>query len=148
MAGKKQKDSSCGYTFTSLEKIDKEFQWYKEYNWYSDISIEDVASKYLKTIGLVKVRCMLEVFGVPKLVLWCKNNLYGSKRIIQVGDNTNLPISLSQLVFQKVTRLSNPNKELKLPKAYDFITNHGAPKRLLPYFIDSLSRVKSNYFSV
>ena len=43
-------------------------------------------------------------------------------------------------------RLPKPNKELKILEADDFITNHGGTKRLLTYFPDSLSGVKSNAF--
>ena len=108
--------------------------------------IVSTASKHLKTIGLMKVGCMPKVFGLSELVLWCENNFNALKRTIQVGDNTILPISLSPIVFQKMLRLPEPNKELKIPKADDFITNHGARKRLLPHFTDSLSGVKSISF--
>ena len=48
----------------SPAKIDKEFHWSKAYSWYSNLLAEDIASKHLRTIGLVKAECMLEVFGV------------------------------------------------------------------------------------
>ena len=78
--------------------------------------------------------------------MWCAKHFEDSKIIIQVGDNTISPISLNLLVFQKMLRLPKPNKELKLLEADDFITNHGGPKILLPYFTFSLSRMKSNAF--
>lgn len=43
-------------------------------------------------------------------------------------------------------RLPKPNKELKLPKAYAFITNHGDSNRLLTCFTNSLSWVKTNAY--
>ena len=43
-------------------------------------------------------------------------------------------------------RLPKPNKELKFPKEDPFITNNGGPKIFLTYFIDSLSRVKTNAY--
>lgn len=56
------------------------------------------------------------------------------------------PISLSPIVFQKVMRLLKPNKELKLLEEDVFITKYVIPKILLTYFIDSLSRVKTNAY--
>ena len=70
MVAKKKKESFCGDTFNSLEKIDKVFHRSKAYSWYSNLPIEDISSKNLKDIGLVKSRCMLEAFGVQKLVSW------------------------------------------------------------------------------
>lgn len=87
-----------------------------------------------------------QFFCVPKLVSWCAKIFDTSKITIQVGGNTILSISLMLLVFLKMPRFPNPNKDLKLPKADDFVTNHGCPKRLLPYFTLSLFGLKSNSF--
>ena len=56
--GKKKKESFCGDTFNSLEKIDTKFKWSKAYSWCLDLPSEDATSKHLKTIGLVKSGCM------------------------------------------------------------------------------------------
>ena len=146
MAGKKKKDTFHGDTFNSLEKIDKEFHWCKEYSWYLDLPVEDTSSKHLRYIGLVKVECMLEVFGVPELVLWCPKCFDATKRIICVGDSSVLPISLIPIVFQKRMKFPNPNKELKLLEADDSISNHGGPKILLTDFKYSLFGVKTNAY--
>lgn len=129
MVGKKKKYSLCGYTFNSLEKTDKEFHYTKAYKWYLDLCGEDIAFRHLRTIGLVKVGCMLSVFGVPNLALWCAKCFNASRRKMKVGDNIFSPISLSPLTFQKMLRLLEPNKELKLLEVNDFLTNHDGPKR-------------------
>lgn len=108
--------------------------------------LKDIASNHLKEIGLIKEGCMPEVFGVWEVVSWCSKRFDASNRIIQVGDNIVSPINLIPLVFQKMLILPKPNKELKLHKLDNFITNCGGPKRLLTYLIDSLSRVKTNAF--
>jgi len=41
-------------------------------------------------------------------------------------------------------KLPEHNREFKIIEANDLIENHSAPKRLLPYFIDSLFGVKTN----
>ena len=115
MAGKKKKESFCGHTFKYLENKDKDFCWSKAYSWYSDLPAEDTTSKHLKTIRLVKVGCIQEIFGVLELVLWCAKHFNASKRTIQVGENTIPPKILSPPFFQKMLRLPKPNKELKLP---------------------------------
>ena len=89
---------------------------------------------------------MKEVLGVLDFVLWCAKCFDSSRRKIPVGDSTIQPISLNPLAFQRMLRLLEPNKELKLLEADDFITNHGVLKRLLPYFTYSLSRLKFNAF--
>lgn len=94
----------------------------------------------------MKDGCMPEAFGVLEFVLWCAKFSDASKRTIQVDDNTHHPISLSPLVFWKMLRLLEPNKELKLPEVDDFVTNYGGPKILLPYFVDSLFGLKLNSF--
>jgi hypothetical protein len=43
-------------------------------------------------------------------------------------------------------RLPNPNREFNIDEAYDFIANHGDPKRLFPHFIDSLAGLKIGVF--
>ena len=112
--------------FNYLTKTDKEFHWTKAYSWYSDLRVKDIASRHLRTIGLVKVECMPKVFGVPKLASWCAKNFV--------------------LAFHKMLRFPKPNKELKLPKVDDFITNHGVRQRLLPHLTDSFFGVMSNSF--
>lgn len=41
MVGKKKKDPFCRDTLNTLAKIDKEIHWFREYNWYSNICVED-----------------------------------------------------------------------------------------------------------
>lgn len=82
---------------------------------------------------------MPKFFGVPEFMLWCSKCFNQSKRIIQVRHSAIHPVSLNPLVFHRMLRLPNPNKELKLSKVDDFITNNGGPKRLLTYFTDSFS---------
>lgn len=130
----------------SLAKTDKEFHCSREYNWYSDLRAKNISSKYLRDTRLVKDGCVPKVFGVPKFVLWCLKHFNHSRRLIQVGDNTIQPIIQNPLVFQRMLRLPKPNKELNLVEVDDFITNHGILKRLLPYFTDSLSRLRMNSF--
>jgi hypothetical protein len=89
---------------------------------------------------------MPEVFGVPELVSWSSKHFDMNKRVIHVGDNIVLLISLSPLIFQKMMKLAKPNKEPKLAEADKFIANHGGPKILLTYFIDSLFGVRTNAF--
>ena len=43
-------------------------------------------------------------------------------------------------------RLPKPNKEFKPPKVDSFITNNDGPKIFLTYFVDSLSRMKTNAY--
>ena len=99
MAGKKKKKLFCGDMFNSLENTDKEFHWSKAYSGYSNLPVDDTSSKHLRSIGLVKARCMPKHFSVPKLVLLCSKCLNSTNRIIHVGDNTVPPISLSPVVF-------------------------------------------------
>ena len=74
----------------------------------------------------------------------CAKHFDASRRTILVGDNTIPPINLNPLMFQRMLRLPETNKELKLHEENDYLTNHGGPKRLLPYFINLLSRLKLN----
>ena len=102
MTRKKKKESFCGDMFISLVKNNKYFHWFKAYYWYSDLLVEDISSKHLTTVRLVKAGCMPEVFGVPKLVSWCSKCFDATKRIICVGGSTMPPINLIPLVFQKM----------------------------------------------
>ena len=122
MVGKRKKEPLCGDTFNSLAKIDKEFHWSKAYSWYSNSSADDKYSNHLKTTSLVKARCMLEIFNVPKLALRCSKNFDATKRLICLGESTMPPIILSLIIFQKMLRLSKPNKKLKLIAANLFIS--------------------------
>ena len=79
-------------------------------------------------------------------MLWCSKFFNASRRIIQVGDNTIHPISLNPLVLQRMLRLLEPSKEFTIVEVDDFIKNHGGPKRLLPYFINSFYGLKTNSF--
>ena len=146
MVGKKKKYPFCRDMLNSLEKIDKQFLLSRAYHWYSDLHANDVSSKFLRTTGLVNVGCMPEVFGVPEIMLWCSKHFDASRGVNQVGNNNIQRISLNPLVFHIMLRLANPNKEFKIAKADDFITNHVSPKRLLPYFKDSLSRLQTSSF--
>lgn len=53
---------------------------------------------------------------------------------------------MNPLVFQRMLRLSEPNKEFKIVEVDDFITNHGGPKILLPHFTNSFSALKTSSF--
>lgn len=146
MAGKKKKELFFRDTFNSFANTKKYFHWSKAYNWHSYLCVEDITLKHLRTIGLVKIGCMPEVFSVPEFVLWHAKHYDASRRTILIGDNTIHPISLNPLAFQRMLRLLGPSKEFKLPEIDDYVMNHGGPKRLLAYFIDSLSRLKLNCF--
>ena len=63
--GKEKKDPFCGDMLKFQVKDDKEFHWSRAYHWYSDMHVEYVSSKSRRTIGLVQVGCMPEVFNVP-----------------------------------------------------------------------------------
>ena len=89
---------------------------------------------------------MLEVFSVPELVLWCSKQYDASRRIIHVGKNIIQPISLKPFVFHRILRLLESKKEFKIDEADEFIPNHGGPKRLLSYFIDSFFWSKDKFF--
>lgn len=69
MEDKKMKDPFCGDTSNSLAKVDIEFHWSRAYHWYSELRPEDVSSKCLRIVGLVKVGCIPKVFSVPYCVL-------------------------------------------------------------------------------
>lgn len=122
----------------SLANTNKEFHWLRAYNWSSNLHVEDISSKNLRTIALVKVGCMPKVFTVLEFMLWCYKHFNASKRIVYIGDNTFHPNSLNPLVFQRILRLLETNRKLKLAKEDDFITSDGIPKMLFHYFIDSL----------
>ena len=79
-------------------------------------------------------------------MLWCATCFNALRRTIRIGDNTIQPISLNPLAFHRMLRLLEPNKELKLLEADELTINHGGPKILLPYFKDSLTRLKLNSF--
>ena len=55
---------------------------------------------------------MLEVFSATELALWCSKHFDATKRIISIGDNIVLPISVIPIIFQKILRLTKLNKEL------------------------------------
>ena len=148
MVGKKKKDPFCGDMSNSLAKSDREFHWSREYDQYLDLHAEDVSSKHFRIVGLVKDGCMPEVFDVPKFVLWCSKCFDTSRRRIQVGDNTIQPIRLNPLVFHRTLRLPKANKEFKIAKATNFVTNHGGPNILFPYFTDSLFGLKKVFSSL
>lgn len=131
---------------TFLEKIDREFQWSKAYNWYSDLPTEDALKKHLRVSRLTKAGFLPKVFNVLEFMLWCEKCFDTTRRVIHVSDTSTQPISLNPIIFQRMLRLLEPNKEFKIAEADDFITNHGAPKRLLPHFIDSLFGIKINSF--
>ena len=79
---------------------------------------------------------MAEVFDVTKFVLWCKKCFDSSRASILIFHNNIHPIGFNPLVFKRMPILPERNKELKLPKVDDYLTNLGGPKRLLSYFID------------
>lgn len=88
MARKKKKDPFCGDTLNTLANIDKEFHWYRAYNWYSNMCAEDASLKHLRIIRLIKYECMPKVFNVAKFMLWSSKCFDAPRRRIQVGDNT------------------------------------------------------------
>ena len=142
MVGKKKKEPFSGDMFNSLDKTNKEFHQYKSYSWYSYFLVEETYSKHIRTIGLVKVGCIMKVFSVPELVLWCSNHFDATKRVIHVGESNMPPIILTPIIFHKMLRFPKPIKELKIPKEDAFISNNSGPNKLLTYFTNSLSRVK------
>ena len=80
---------------------------------------------------------MPEVFNVPDLFLWYPKCFDSTKRIIQVSNPNIYPISLRPVIFQKMLRFLEPNKELKLLEGDSFIETNGGLKKLLTYFIDA-----------
>lgn len=80
--------------------------------------------------------------AVPEFVWWCAKHFDPENRIIGAVK----PISLSPMVFHRMLRLPEANKEFRITEANGLITNQGGPKRLFPQFTDSLSRIKTNSF--
>ena len=146
MVSRKKIEPFCGDTYNSLAKIDKDFHWSKEYGRYLGLPVEKKCSNCLWIIELAKSSYRLKVFNVLELVLWCSKWLDATKRIIHVHETSLDPRSLRPIVFQNMLRLPKPNKELKLSEIDSFIAKNGGLKKLLLYFIDALSGIKSNAY--
>lgn len=95
---------------------------------------------------LVKDGCMAKVFSVPDIVFWCSKCFNTTKRVIHIVEVGLPPVSLGPLIFQKMLRLPEPNKELKITEENSCIAKNGGLKKIMSHFTNSLSGTKPNIY--
>jgi hypothetical protein len=93
----------CGDTVNIFGREDQNFQWSREYSYYSSCSTQN---EVIWTSGIARVGCVPEVFDCKEVVSWCAKNYISSQRIIPLRNHS--PVSLSPQVFRKMLRFSEP----------------------------------------
>ena len=62
-----------GYTFNIFEREDQNFQWSREYSYYSSHSTQN---EVIWTSRIALAGCVPEVFECKEVVSWCIENIY------------------------------------------------------------------------
>jgi hypothetical protein len=64
--------------------IRSKFHWSKAYKRYSTLLFLEKNAYDIWTLGIVKARCVLDVFDVIEMVSWCIDKYEKNQRIIQL----------------------------------------------------------------
>jgi hypothetical protein len=80
----------CGYTVNIFGREDQNFQWSKEYSYYSSPSTHN---EVIWTYGISRAGCVPEVFDCKEVVSWCVEKYISSQIIIPLWDHSHVSFS-------------------------------------------------------
>jgi len=126
----------CGDTINILGRQDQNFQWSREYSYYSSRSAQN---EVIWTSGIALAGCVHEVFDCKELVSWCAEKYISSQRIIPLHDHS--PVSLSPQGFHKMLRLSEQTLTFIGQDCKHFLDKHDNELDILPKFLENLTTV-------
>jgi hypothetical protein len=87
----------CGDTLNILRREDHNFQWSREYFYYSSPSTQNDA---IWTSGISLASCVPKIFDCKEVLSWCVERYISSQIIIQLRDHSH--VSLSAQLFRKM----------------------------------------------
>jgi hypothetical protein len=106
----------CGDTVNIFRHEDQNFQWSREYSYYSSPATQN---EVIWTSGIAHAGCVPEVFDCKELVSWCADKFISDKIIIPLRDRSS--VSLSPQVFHQMLRLSEPTLTFKGEDSKQFL---------------------------
>jgi hypothetical protein len=142
----RRRERFCGDTLNTFVQEDPQNHWPKIYRSYASLPSEKRNFNNIWTSGIVRARCVPEVFDTKYLVIWCTDNFEKDQRIIKM--NGFSPISLAPPNFSQMLKLPNPTTIFKVEEDKNSIKAKNGGRDVLPQCLEDSMTIPKDLLAI